>query len=408
MVTWWPEAGVNAGDMGGAISVADPRQVLVLSPSPVLGDAIKGGGEIALSHTVRALHDLYGTVRVAHGPALDVSRMSDTVLDDQSFGDETFSVEEICGPYLTSSYRESVAGMGALIALADLLVISDRSIGRMKSRGPQVLYLSNLAYQKARVAVREGRWAAIWVPSSYLAAKLAHEHAIPMGKIKVIPPVVTAARPGACDPEIARLRTRLRQARVPRERVLCFPHRADPEKGLLDALGMLGRLRARDRRWRLVVTAPSSFDIPANKRFYAEAMSDAARSGAAEGLEVISWLPHSAMNDLYSTCGCTIMATRLPESFGLVPLESLLSGCPVVATAAGALPSHGSYRGALRLVPDIDSADTAAIVARLAGSRVDPAAQAAIRRAYSAGQHASAVRSAVAALPAPGQWLPAA
>lgn len=81
------------------------------------------------------------------------------------------------------------------------------------------------------------------------------------------------------------------------------------------------------------------------------------------------WFPqidYGAMPRLYShvaeSGGCALVTSK-DESFGMSVVESLLSGCPVVSSAVGAIPELGEDRPWLRLYP-FGEVDTAAELVR--------------------------------------------
>lgn len=102
-----------------------------------------------------------------------------------------------------------------------------------------------------------------------------------------------------------------------------------PRKGfdvLLDALG-----RIADRPWRAVIAG--SLDREA-------ASVEALRSAAAvlgERVTIGGEMPEADIRALYASATVFALATRY-EGFGMVFMEAMASGLPVVATAGGAVP----------------------------------------------------------------------
>jgi glycosyltransferase involved in cell wall biosynthesis len=105
-------------------------------------------------------------------------------------------------------------------------------------------------------------------------------------------------------------------------------------------------------------------DVVAGKEAYAAGLE-----GVAAGLPGVHWLgPRRDVADLMADLDVLVQASTEPEPFGLVIVEALSSGTPVVATAAGG-PLEilgGAPAAAGRLVPPGDAAALAdAVVALL-------------------------------------------
>ena len=65
---------------------------------------------------------------------------------------------------------------------------------------------------------------------------------------------------------------------------------------------------------------------------------------AAGGVEFLGELPPSARDPLDASARAMLMLGAWPEPFGLVAIESLATGTPVIGRRAGALPEiieHG-------------------------------------------------------------------
>lgn len=110
---------------------------------------------------------------------------------------------------------------------------------------------------------------------------------------------------------------------------LCFVGRLMPEKGILDAIEV-ARLTGRHLRIAAKVgTQPAEVD------YYERVVRPAI---AAAGAEYLGELSSGERDLLYAACHATLMPGNWPEPFGLVAIESLACGTPVVARRVGALP----------------------------------------------------------------------
>ncbi|HEX5013072.1 MAG TPA: glycosyltransferase family 4 protein [Candidatus Limnocylindrales bacterium] len=92
---------------------------------------------------------------------------------------------------------------------------------------------------------------------------------------------------------------------------------------------------------------------------------------AAGGVEFLGELPPSARDPLFASAKATLMVGAWPEPFGLVAIESLAAGTPVIARRAGALPEIVEHGVDGYLVDDLDEAAHAVrLLDRLDRSRI--------------------------------------
>ncbi|HEX8939020.1 MAG TPA: glycosyltransferase family 4 protein [Candidatus Limnocylindrales bacterium] len=116
---------------------------------------------------------------------------------------------------------------------------------------------------------------------------------------------------------------------------LCFVGRIDRQKGPLEAIEIAG---SSGRRLRV---AARIGDL-ASQQSYAESVFLPAARRA--DVEFLGELAPADRDRLLATSYATLMPVRWPEPFGLVAVESLACGTPVLAHALGALPEivrHG-------------------------------------------------------------------
>ncbi|MBF6604303.1 MAG: glycosyltransferase family 4 protein [Chloroflexi bacterium] len=110
---------------------------------------------------------------------------------------------------------------------------------------------------------------------------------------------------------------------------LCFVGRIAPEKGILDAIS-IARLSGR----RLRVAAKAGW-TPTELAYHEAVFLPALRTADVEYLGELSG---AERDRLLATSYATLMPGSWPEPFGLVAIESLACGTPVVARPVGALP----------------------------------------------------------------------
>jgi glycosyltransferase involved in cell wall biosynthesis len=112
---------------------------------------------------------------------------------------------------------------------------------------------------------------------------------------------------------------------------LCFVGRVGPEKGVLDAIAIA---EAAGRRLRIAAKVGT---MPAENAFHDEVLMPAVRK-AGPRVEFLGELEHGERDALFADSYATLMPGSWPEPFGLVAIESLACGTPILARPAGALP----------------------------------------------------------------------
>jgi glycosyltransferase involved in cell wall biosynthesis len=111
----------------------------------------------------------------------------------------------------------------------------------------------------------------------------------------------------------------------------CFVGRVDPEKGITDAMEVA---RLADRPLRI---AAKVGNMPRQRDYYENVFKPALKA-AGSSIEYLGELMPAERDQLFADSYATIMAGAWPEPFGLVSIESLACGTPVLARRVGALP----------------------------------------------------------------------
>ncbi len=112
---------------------------------------------------------------------------------------------------------------------------------------------------------------------------------------------------------------------------LCFVGRVSPEKGILDAMTVAQLAGRRLRIAAKVGTQPA-------ERAYHEDVFLPALEAAGDAVEFLGELGPADRDRLFAESWATLMPGGWPEPFGLVAIESLACGTPLIATRTGALP----------------------------------------------------------------------
>ena len=141
------------------------------------------------------------------------------------------------------------------------------------------------------------------------------------------------------------------------ERIVLSVTRLDPEKNPLLLLEVLARLRARDRRWRLVVAGDGPLRPTMEGAIAARGLGDSVElhGEVANGAEL--WR-------LYRTSH-VFLHVSLTEGLPQVLFEAQAAGVPIVATAVGGVAAALGGGAAGLLVPPRDAGAAAAAVQRI-------------------------------------------
>ena len=111
----------------------------------------------------------------------------------------------------------------------------------------------------------------------------------------------------------------------------CFVGRIDPEKGVVTAIEIAKRA---GRPLRIAAKVGNM----AGQRAYYEDVFRPALARAGRSVEYLGELEPAERDQLFAESYATIMPGAWPEPFGLVSIESLACGTPVLARRVGALP----------------------------------------------------------------------
>ncbi len=112
---------------------------------------------------------------------------------------------------------------------------------------------------------------------------------------------------------------------------LCFVGRVAPEKGIVEAMEVA---RAAGRPLRIAAKiAPGG-----SEREYYEAVFRPALKAAGSDVEFLGELLQIDRDRLFADSFASLMPGSWPEPFGLVAIEALATGTPVIARRIGALP----------------------------------------------------------------------
>ena len=112
---------------------------------------------------------------------------------------------------------------------------------------------------------------------------------------------------------------------------LCFVGRVAPEKGIVEAIEVA---QATGRP----LTIAAKVAAGGVERDYYDNVFKPALDAAGDSVEYIGEIPQAERDQLFARSYATLMPGSWPEPFGLVAIESLACGTPVIARRVGALP----------------------------------------------------------------------
>jgi glycosyltransferase involved in cell wall biosynthesis len=149
---------------------------------------------------------------------------------------------------------------------------------------------------------------------------------------------------------------------------LAFVGRVTPEKGVADAIALA-------RRTGLPLRMAAKVYDPEEIEYFADVVEPAIREGVVTFLGELGPPERDA---LYAGAVATLMLGAWPEPFGLVAIESMATGTPVIARRAGALTETIEHHVTGYLVDDLTEAELA--VRHVAEIRRDLVRERAIER----------------------------
>jgi glycosyltransferase involved in cell wall biosynthesis len=216
-----------------------------------------------------------------------------------------------------------------------------------------------------------------------VASRHVRTHALatgyPAAQVEVVPYFVdTPAPPSAPEP-----------------RLIVAAGRLVREKGMDLLLASLARIQ---RPWRAVI-AGDGLEAAALK-------SEAQTLGLGESVDFAGWQDERGVAALLERASVVVVPSRWPEPSGIIGLEAMAHGRPVVAFATGGIPEWLEHGVTGLLVPPLDSAALASSIESILGDSalaagMGAAGRARVTREFSPASHLAQLDALYASLPGP-------
>ena len=127
--------------------------------------------------------------------------------------------------------------------------------------------------------------------------------------------------------------------KVAGKRLLLCPHRPEDGKGIFEAIQVLDLLCNKYKRKNYLLLIPIGLDVKVSteiKEFYKKVEKFIKSYKLNDSVLFHEWIPFSLMNEYYSLGRVTLCIGNQIESFGNIPLESILCGTPPIISRIGA------------------------------------------------------------------------
>jgi glycosyltransferase involved in cell wall biosynthesis len=342
----WAEI-LSQSDSQQDIDVTNSRaQVAIFQVPPARPGFAAGGSQVVTMSLAQALVSIGYRVLLFSGTTDGVGTeyKSDGIWYRSAFQITKHVLEE------GEPQIEFIGNDWQLLERCSVAFMFDR-VFRLPQHIESILILDTAAYGFAQSAATSKNWSQMIVPSEYMFHQVeqmlrSSGQAARLKRVHVVANPLNASHLGLSG-ELPQLRFR------PGETIrLLFPHRADQDKGIKESVRLLSRMsRLRDTVLTILVDQSTT----AEPNLYGSVVEMVRSMDLSSMVEFVPWQPLSRMGQLYASVDVTLCIGYFPEGFGLVCLESILCGTPVVARKAGAQtqllpPGHGCF-----IVPEDES-----------------------------------------------------
>lgn len=193
------------------------------------------------------------------------------------------------------------------------------------------------------------------VPSDYL--KNCIEATLVLSKKNIIEPIFTVPNGISFDEKLSSM---INKNKNLREVNLLFPHRPQITKGIIEAIKIAVNLQSKIPKNKVNLMMPyfcKGVNNDDTSLSFDQILNIAKNQKAENIIKLHEWVPYQNMKRFYSLANITICPGNFIESFGLVPLESVVNNTPAICSSVGGFRNYTNIP-AIKLFPygDIDSA----------------------------------------------------
>ncbi len=215
----------------------------------------------------------------------------------------------------------------SVISSSRLVVVFERALSSIPEGISFISVLGGVAYQHCLDVIKCSTWRKLVVPSDFVKSYASENLSDSTRKKDVV--VIS----NGIDLELFESLNIVVKRETKRSILrLLLPARPDWQKGYPEALEFCKKLKEWEIGFVLIITELKNEFTPF--RFYENFIDQAHKSNIDVIVE--KWLPRKAMPKIYQSSDLTLSIGAIPEGFGLVAIESIYCGTPVVAKAAGA------------------------------------------------------------------------
>jgi glycosyltransferase involved in cell wall biosynthesis len=324
-------------------------RIAVISVAPVFPNFVIGGSQKILSDVATGLqrsgHDtqIWCTSSPVHSGEFEIDGV--TVHPDLKLRGSFPATHQVSPVQL----QQTAAALRTSADWADRVYLhADAVYLRHAIEGAEIVRsIHDYAYEEALLSTLTLPASATIVPSQYLKNCIEATVAI-SGRSSIEPLIVVPnGVQVTSDLQEPRLPTGV-NARESNDLILLFPHRPEPTKGTREAISTAVAVQrlAPTRNVRLLVPAyPAGSHLDDAAGSTVEIQQTIEELDAESIVELHSWLSPDEMPGYLAAGDVALCLGSFVESFGLVPVESVVSGTAVVCAQVGALREFADIDG---------------------------------------------------------------
>jgi len=313
-------------------------RVLFYSYFPILKNHLSGGAQLVTRDLILGLAESGINVRVLCPSTGNYE--NEDLLDHKRIEIMPVLKEKSVNELTVVDYLYNIQQAAKAMQDIDVIWTMDTSFPLFVSK-PIVYTLGTIAYETEIEHLFRLNWDVLCVPSKFIFNIVDiifnAKYWIPTPKpIKVIPFGVDLTHFSKKNSKNIMKKLGLSES----SKYLLFPHRPDPNKGFIHALNIVEELIKYDEEYKLLIPkAPLSklSERKKEKEYIKILKKRALKIGNGEQVIFHDWISYSELPEYFSIGDWCLSLSLLPEGFGLIPIQSISCGTPVICTKSGAL-----------------------------------------------------------------------